>query len=318
MKQFHAKLWEPGEYRYEGAYGFEPEIYAYLHEDDRERPCMIVAPGGGYAALSPSESEVVAMDFFEKGYQAFVCVYTVNPVGWVPLKMQALKDLSRAMRWVRSQAGEFHVNPSKVAICGFSAGAHLCGSLCVHFADVSEENAAYAGYSNRADAAVLAYPVITSGEKAHRGSFDNLLGKDATQEELRYMSLELQVTEQTTPCFLWHTETDEGVPVENSYLMAEACRARGVPYALHIFSEGNHALSLATEGWAKGEYGEPYCSEQSRILLEKIDKGEIQATEQERQMAMGSYLCGQGPKEAVPEVAVWPVIADAWLRKVLG
>ena len=121
MKQFHAKLWEPGEYRYEGAYGFEPEIYAYLHEDDRERPCMIVAPGGGYAALSPSESEVVAMDFFERGYQAFVCVYTVNPVGWVPLKMQALKDLSRAVRWVRSQAGEFHVNPSKVAICGFSA-----------------------------------------------------------------------------------------------------------------------------------------------------------------------------------------------------
>lgn len=318
MKQLKAKLWEPGEYHYKGAYGFEPMIYGYLHEDDKERPCMIVVPGGGYSSVSPSESEVVAMDFFEKGYQAFVCVYTVNPLGRMPLKLQALRDLSRAVRWVRSKAGEFRVNPNQVAICGFSAGGHLCGSLAVHFSDVSEENAAYAGCSNRPDAAVLAYPVITSGEKAHCGSFDNLLGKDATEEELRYMSLELQVTEQTTPCFLWHTETDDAVPVENSYLMAEACREKGVPYALHVFSEGCHGLSLATEAWANSDYSEPYCSEQSRILLEKIDKGEISATQEERMMAEGSYNCGQGPKTAADEVAVWPVIADAWLKKVMG
>lgn len=52
----------------------------------------------------------------------------------------------------------------------------------------------------------------------------NLLGANPTADELKYMSLETQVTSQTPPSFLWQTVTDEVVPVENSYLFADACK----------------------------------------------------------------------------------------------
>lgn len=318
MKKMASKIWEAGEYRYEGAYGFEPELHGYLHEDSEIRPCLIVAPGGGYGALSPAEGEIVTMEFYERGYHVFVCVYTTNPLKRVPLKLQAVKDLSRSVRWVRSKAEELKVNSNQVAICGFSAGGHLCASLCVHFADLPEENPVYASCSNRPDGAILAYPVITTGELTHGGSVENLLGEDASQEELRYMSLEYQVTEHTPPCFLWHTRTDDSVPVENSYRMAEALREKGVPYALHIFSEGAHGLSLSNHKWASDEYGEPYTTLQSRIIMDKIVRGEISVTEEERIHVLGCIKISEGPKMPQPEVAVWPQVADAWLRKTMG
>ena len=110
--------------------------------------------------------------------------------------------------------------------------------------------------SNRPDAVILSYPVITSGEKAHRGSFDLLLGQDAKQEQLEWASLENHVTENTPPAFLWQTWNDETVPVDNSILFAQACREKGVPCEIHLFMEGRHGLSLANEDWASNNLGE--------------------------------------------------------------
>ena len=87
--------------------------------------------------------------------------------------------------------------------------------------------------------------MISAGEFAHRESFEALLGKNASDEELAYMSLEHQVKTDTPPCFVWATETDDGVPVENSLMFIDACRKQGVPCALHMFSHGPHGLSLA-------------------------------------------------------------------------
>ncbi len=169
-----------------------------------------------------TEGEIVALEFYKKGYNTFVCTYTTNLFGIAPLLDQPMKDLSRAIRYIRANAGAFHVKENELTICGFSAGGHLCGSVCVHYEDVKDENPKYSDISNKPDAAILSYPVITSGEKAHRGSFESLLGKDASEEQLSYMSLEKHVTPDTPPCFLWQTATDETVPVENSYLFAEA------------------------------------------------------------------------------------------------
>ena len=67
-------LWEAGEYTYPMAFGFQPNIVSYLHEDtEKARPCVIVVPGGGYRVVSPSEGEIVAKKFYDKGYQTFVC-----------------------------------------------------------------------------------------------------------------------------------------------------------------------------------------------------------------------------------------------------
>ena len=206
----------------------------------------------------------------------------------------------------------------RLVVCGFSAGAHLCGTLCVHWQDAPDD--AYAGVSARPDGAILSYPVITSGEYAHRDSFTALLGAQATEAELAYFSLEKQVTPDTPPIFLWQTATDELVPVENSYLMAMALRKAGVPFAHHVFPAGMHGLSLADADWAAGRFGEPYCMEQMMGIAAAWKKGEIEVPEQARPFlnvfahpdtaAERSFPMGK----PVPEVAVWPELADAWMR----
>lgn len=91
---------------------------------------------------------------------------------------------------------------------------------------------------------ILSYPVISSGEHAHRGSFQNLLGDQLSEEMLEYLSLEKQVSEKTPPAFLWHTWEDGSVPVENSILFAMALRKYNIPCEMHIYQKGGHGLSL--------------------------------------------------------------------------
>ena len=85
------------------------------------------------------------------------------------------------------------------------------------------------------------------------------------------MSLENHVTKDTPPCFLWQTVTDQTVPVENSYLFAQACAQAGVPFAQHVFSEGIHGLSVATEEWLEQnigqEEGKRYTQETWRCIF---------------------------------------------------
>lgn len=121
MKKKSYKLWESVEYGYAAAYGFIPNLCSYIHEESAVvRPCILVVPGGGYFLVSPTEAEIVALKFYKKGYNAFVCTYTTNPLNAVPLKKQPMKDLSRAIRYIRKNSAEFHIDPNKIALCGFS------------------------------------------------------------------------------------------------------------------------------------------------------------------------------------------------------
>lgn len=138
-------------------------MFSYIHEDEKKHPAMIIAPGGAYREVSPSEAHLPAMEFYGAGYNVFVLEYTINQLDEAPLKMQPLHDISRAIRMIRSRAEEFHIRPDRIAVCGFSAGAHLCGSLCVHNKDVEDPEEAYQNISNRPDVVILSYPVITSG-----------------------------------------------------------------------------------------------------------------------------------------------------------
>ena len=104
MKGQGTEIWKKEEYSYEGAHGFIPVMVSYMHEDDKIHPAMIVVPGGGYRQVSRTEAHLVAMDFYEADYNVFVLVYTVNPLDEVPLGMQPLQDISRAIRMIRGKA----------------------------------------------------------------------------------------------------------------------------------------------------------------------------------------------------------------------
>lgn len=320
-------LWKEKEYHYPAAYGFVPFLISYIHEDNERRRAMIVVPGGAYRNVSPSEAHLPAEEFYRAGYNVFVLAYTVNLLD-TPLYDQPLRDISRAVRLIRQRSDRYMVDPSQIVLCGFSAGGHLCASLCVHYKDVSDGDPCYQKISNRPDAAILSYPVITSGEYAHRDSITALLGKNPKDGDLLYMSLEKYVTADTPPCFIWQTVTDATVPVENSYLFAAACRKSGVVFAHHIFSEGVHGISVATERWLERDFGEPYTLEQIRYLAKAVAENRTDYPADMGEKIMSDFgLNGKKKekwtsedkaviRESFGEVGVWPELAEKWLDKM--
>ncbi len=318
-------VWKAGEYQYPGAFGFVPDIHAYIHDDSDLRPGIVIIPGGGYRMVSPTEGEIVAQRFFDAGFQTFVLTYTTNLIDHTPLKDQPLRDLSRTVRYLRANAAQLRLQAEQLFLCGFSAGAHLAGSLAVHWMDISDSDPLYQANSNRPSGVILSYPVITSGTYAHRDSFTALLGADATDEELAYASLELQVTSKTPPVFLWQTLTDEIVPVENSLLMANALKAAGVSIEYHLIPRGAHGLSLSNALWETGDLGDLYPMAQNfkLLALAKSESSPLSTKQKEQvfdrfsQMNPANYestMPRPASGSAVKEVAVWPELAAAWMK----
>ncbi len=147
------------------------------------------------------------------------------------------------MQWVRAHAEQYGVSSQRIAVGGFSAGAHLAG---LHAAVWNRAQWYPQGTDlalHRPNAAVLCYPVVTAGAFAHRGSFAQLAGDDVEKQQA--FSLEKLVSPDMPRTFLWHTLTDETVPVENSLLLESALRKAGVSHEMHLFPHGVHGLALA-------------------------------------------------------------------------
>ena len=319
------EFWKDGEYNYPLAFEFRPNLRKYLIEDGNVHPCLIILPGGGYAVVVPPEGELVAKRFNELGYNCFVMTYTTNQLCREPVMDQAMRDIARAVRFVRKNAAEYRIDPDKLYVCGFSAAGHVCASLCDYWDEIEDNNPEYKDISCRPDAAILSYPVITSGEYAHQDSFRFLLGKDIYDRDddeakalLDRYSLEKHVKPNNPPCFIWQTETDDLVPVQNSYLYADACKKAGVKYEHITFPEGPHGLSIPNLDWAKGNHGEPYSAEQSFALVKAIKEGRIEATKEETEGLLG--FLGPFPNDpdfiGFPEVCVWPEKADKFIKSL--
>lgn len=98
----------------------------------------------------------------------------------------------------------------------------------------------------RPNGQILSYPVITSGPFAHHDSIKNLLGEQYELEKAN-QSLENFVTKDTPPTFVWHTQPDDCVPVENALMLVGALQKNGIKTEFHMFPEGGHGLSLCNE-----------------------------------------------------------------------
>ena len=316
-------IFEKEEYDFPYTFGFIPKLYTYLHEDDKVRPAVLVVPGGGYGYCSEREGQPTAKAFYDMGYQTFILPYTANPFFLTPLFDRPLKDLTRAMRILRTKAEEFRIDPDAVIVCGFSAGAHLSGSLGLYHDEITDDK--YPDVSAKPNLLLLCYPVITSGPYTHRDSMRALLGDHPSEALLEKASLEKNVTENTPPTFLFQTVGDEAVPVENSYLMAEALKKKGVPYAHHVFTTGGHGLSIATESLTNRVDCNPLTLEQMYCMLEAWEAGRFPELDEKTAKAMiAKFYPRRDPNYFDPskkpnhEVSVWPLLADRWIRTMLG
>lgn len=235
------------------------KLTVYIQEDSAEmdigdRPLVLVCPGGAYAFTSDREADPLAQQFLAMGCHAAVLRYSCAPAVFPT----ALSELAYSVALIRQHATEWHVNPSRIIVLGCSAGGHLAASLGVFWnrgflAEALGKEPSESG-SWKPDGMILCYPVITSGEFAHRGSFENLTGEREKEisemlsaPAMEALSLERQVSSDTPPAFLWHTYTDDAVPVENSLLFVSAMRKVNVPAELHVYPLGGHGLSLANQ-----------------------------------------------------------------------
>jgi acetyl esterase/lipase len=241
-----------------------PTLTPYLPPAEKATgAAIVICPGGGYGALAMQhEGHDVARWLNSIGVAGIILKYRYAPYRHpIPLR-----DAQRAIRTVRHRAKEWHIDPGRVGILGFSAGGHLASTAATHF----EEGQPYSHIplerqSSRPDFAVLCYPVISFTTKyTHAGSRNNLLGKEPDPELVKSLSNELQVTKESPPTFLWHTTEDKGVPPENSVLFYLALRDKGVPAELHIYEKGRHGLGLAP--------GDPAASTWPKLLALWLEK----------------------------------------------
>ena len=218
---------------------------------------VVICPGGGYGHLSMDhEGHEMAKWLNRMGITGVVLEYRMNRGGYhhpIPLL-----DAQRALRTVRSRADELNLDPSRIGIMGFSAGGHLASTAGTHF-DTGDPNAddPVDRLSCRPDFMILCYPVIAFGEPyTHKGSQRKLIGENPPQELVTYLSNEKQVTADTPPTFLFHTDEDTSVPAENSVMFYLALRKAGVPAELHVYRKGRHGRGLAQDTQGTSDWPE--------------------------------------------------------------
>ena len=262
-----------------------------LLADDGARWAVLILPGGGYERIAPAEGEPVALAFLAAGIQAFVLSYSVLPALW---PRQFLEGAA-ALAWMRANAPELGFRPDQVAVCGFSAGGHLAGCLAGGYAEpLLNERLGLTPEQVRPDAAILGYPVV------HEALYlEPLGGAEVLRPDRR-------VGPGHPPAFLWATVGDATVPVENTLDYAHALRARQVPFELHLFQDGPHAMGLAER---------KRMMEQKVVLITGGSRGIGAATA--RRFAAGgckvviNYHRSQAQAEALAaEIGGWAVQAD--------
>ncbi len=210
---------------------------------------VVVCPGGGYSHLAiEKEGYKVAKWLNSMGITAFVLKYRMPSDETMQNKVIGpLQDAQEAIRIIRRNASQWDLNPNKIGILGFSAGGHLAATLSTQY-----DKPVYKvsnPISARPDFSILVYPVVTmKGNYTHKGSRENLIGKQPDNEMVKEFSNEEQVDGNTPPTFLVHATDDGAVPVENSIQYYSALKKNKVKTELHIYEDGGHGFGLGRSG----------------------------------------------------------------------
>lgn len=212
---------------------------------DLNSKTILILPGGGYQGHAMDHEGYDWIPFFNNlGVNVALLKYQLPngnptiPLNDVKATLQALKDKSE----------ELNLDPDRIGIMGFSAGGHLASAYSTHSSG-----------SDLPAFQILFYPVISfQPGLVHEGSRDNLLGINPTEDNLILYSNEMQVSAETPPAILFHSDDDSFVPRENSISYYLALNKSGVPSALHIYPSGGH-------GWGFRE-SFPY----HEVMLEEL------------------------------------------------
>ena len=221
---------------------FKPYIDCFLLEGVcTPLGAVLVLPGGGYTHRANHEGDPIAKRFNALGYHAFVLQYRTLPD---PFPCAQL-DVLRAIKIIRSRAGEFRLNPDQIAVLGFSAGGHLAACAGLMHREFDEKCGDDAdSVSARPDALVLCYPVASVTETYLEP--DRPMGENTPYCRADGSPIDpcKMVSADTPPAYIWHTATDQVVPVNGSVEFARQMWQCGNACELHIMPHGPHGRGL--------------------------------------------------------------------------
>lgn len=228
-------------------HGYMPTLRLHLLEGrDKPRPIVIIAPGGGYVSVG-AEDDKVALQYNAAGFHAAVLRYSVEPHHFPEPEW----DLMLAVGLVRERAEEWGVLKNRVAICGFSAGGHLCACVSTIWKKIGEERF-------KPNAAILCHGVLTARLGHCRDFIVGHVGSgDAKMQELAFC--DQQVSSDTPPTFLYSTFEDRLANVENVLYYGEMLAKHGIPFEMHVLPRGGHCAPWCDDTiWAKPMGGRDY------------------------------------------------------------
>lgn len=207
---------------------------------------VVIFPGGGYSILAADlEGREVADWFTARGFRAFIVAYRLSSNGY--LLPVPLLDARRAIQTVRARAADYHIAPDRIVAIGFSAGGHLAALAATKpVPGDPSSNDPVERVSSRPDYLVLGYPwlgAITT-DTSHLSYCREFKVMDQCEALRALYTPELFVTKETPPTFIYHTFTDQTVPVEQSLEFFEALVKAGVPSEMHVFTNGPHGTGL--------------------------------------------------------------------------
>ena len=215
------------------------KLVKYLINDGKKHPFAIICPGGAYNMVASFvEGEPFALELNKRGYNAFVLYYRTGVKAHYPNPQE---DLKKAVKDIFDHKEEYGVDTSNWSLWGSSAGGHLVASYCL-----DKENV-------KPNALVLVYPVITMGEHTHRVSKLRLLGRNPSEEMVKKMSIELNITKDFPKTYIWNGTADKCVEPINAELMENALKNANVKYRRDVYENVGHGVGLgektAAEGW---------------------------------------------------------------------
>jgi acetyl esterase/lipase len=210
----------------------QPTITVYAPQGKNTGAAVVVFPGGGYQILAIDLEGTEICDWLtSKGITAVLLKYRVptERVGPYREAPPALQDAQRAVGLVRFHAAEWHIEPHKIGVIGFSAGGHMVAAVSTHFDKRSYPAVDAADKEScRPDFAIALYPGHLWSE----------------EKKVFELNPDVPVTHETPPTFLVQAEDDPVDNVNNSLVYFAALKKAGVPVEMHLYAEGGHAFGL--------------------------------------------------------------------------
>ncbi len=235
----------------------DPTITIYPASDEvATGAAMVVCPGGGYEILAYDlEGDEICQWLNEIGVTAVLLKYRVPRRTGLEKHTAPLQDVQRAISLVRSKAEELNLDPQRIGVMGFSAGAHLAAMASTSYDKRTyPEVDAADKVSCKPDFCLLVYPAYLDGPNFT-------------------IAPELKVTAQTPPTMLVQTEDDKSY-INSSLFYYYALKEAGVPATMHLYSKGGHGYGLRDTGNSVNEW--PYRAEELFMELGVIEPAEAE------------------------------------------